>query len=147
MNISFSATKEQFRARRKHVTRRLDKSLHLYHLKPGTILTAIEKAQGLKKGEHVVRMGEIVVLEVGREPLDHIIKSNQRGIPENIRKIYATWTFPLETDLEGFPELAPSEFVAMFCKMNKCTPDTEVTRILFDYMDGTAGEHKTGKRE
>ena len=130
MNISFSATKEQFRARRKHVTRRLDKSLHLYHKKPGDILTGIEKAQGLKKGEHVVRMGEIVVLEVGREPLDEIIKR-----PLRYDTLRSTWMYRDETSLEGFPELSPKQFVEMFCKMNKCKPETEVTRILFDYVD------------
>ena len=48
-NISFSMTTEAVRRREKTVTRRLG----WWNLKPGTVLQAVEKAQGLKKGEHV----------------------------------------------------------------------------------------------
>lgn len=35
---------------------------------------------------------------------------------------------------EGFPNLTPDEFIAMFCKSHKgCTPDTQITRVFFDY--------------
>ena len=44
-NISFSMTTEQVRRREKTVTRRLGWS----DLKPGTILQAVEKAQGLDR--------------------------------------------------------------------------------------------------
>lgn len=37
-------------------------------------------------------------------------------------------------DLEGFPKMTPEEFVEMFCEMNNCEPETEITRILFDYV-------------
>ena len=133
MNISFSATKEQFRARRKHVTRRLDRSLRLYHKKPGDILTGIEKAQGLKKGEHIVPMGDIIVLETGREPLDHIITRPTRPVPLAISKWYGHPVSELE--LEGFPHINGLDFVRMFEAMNKCCAETPVTRILFDYVD------------
>ncbi len=44
-----------------------------------------------------------------------------------------------ECELEGFGEHPyfrwPSEFVEMFCKTHKgCTPETEVTRIEFEYV-------------
>jgi hypothetical protein len=48
-NMSFSMTTEAVRNRSKTVTRRLG----WWGLQPGTILQAVEKAQGLRKGEHV----------------------------------------------------------------------------------------------
>ena len=130
MNISFSATIDKFRQRRKHVTRRLG----WQNLKPGDRLMGCEKVQGIKKGG-LVRMGEIKILEVDREPLKDITRYSCRVIPEQITKYYALTPYlPSEMTLEGFPELSSVEFIKMFCKINKkCTPDTEITRILFDY--------------
>ncbi len=114
----------------------MDKSLRLTKKKPGEILQGIERAQGIKKGEHVVKLDQIVILEVTREPLDDIIRSPVRGVPEIIRwKLIAT---PILTEmvLEGFPELTPVQFVELFCRINKkCTPRTEITRVLFDYVN------------
>lgn len=177
MNISFSATTEQVRQHQKHVTRRIDKSLRLAKKKPGDILQGIERGQGIKKGEHVVKLDQIVILEVNREPLDEIIRRPQRKIPEEIfpsarkgcrwyrcdnrqfcpqgclspqRYRVPDWQdLPCtptgcygicETDLEGFPDMKPEQFVETFCKINKkCTPDTEITRVLFDYVDPVKG--------
>lgn len=137
MNISFSATTEQVRQHWKHVTRRIDKSLRLAKKKPGDILQGIERGQGIKKGEHVVKLDQIVILEVNREPLDEIICRPIRpiGKPDPIGcGLYQYEGIP-ETTLEGFPELTPVQFVETFCKINpKCTPDTEITRVLFDYV-------------
>lgn len=36
---------------------------------------------------------------------------------------------------EGFPDLTPAEFVAMYCRHNGCTPETVVTRLAFSYLD------------
>jgi hypothetical protein len=136
-NISFSATKEQFRGRRKHVTRRGNAAGPTWkNVKPGDHLIAVEKGQGLKKGEKVVRMGEIVVLEVRHEPLWHISYHSERVIPTKIALQYKDCVVPNEMMLEGFPQLTAEQFVEMFCTMNNCTPETEVTRILFDYVDG-----------
>jgi hypothetical protein len=143
MNISFTETKEQFRNHQKHETRRVDKSLRLARKKPGDILQGIERAQGIKKGEHIVKLDKFVILEVNREPLDDIIERPCRIQPQRIvdqypRK-YQIWMnagggVP-EVVLEGFPELTPVRFVEMFCEINKkCTPDTEITRVLFDYL-------------
>ena len=35
---------------------------------------------------------------------------------------------------EGFGDLTPSEFVAMFCREMGCNPGTDVTRIEFRYL-------------
>lgn len=129
-NISFSATIEKFRARRKHVTRRLK----WLDLKPGNQLMGCEKVQGIKKGE-LVRMGPITILEVNREPLAHILRKYYRTIPQAVCDAYIDVSGSVsEMVLEGFPELTPVQFVDMFCEMNDCEPETEVTRILFDYV-------------
>ena len=64
-NMSFSMTTEAVRRREKTVTRRLG----WWNLQPGTILQAVEKAQGLKKGEHVKPICLIRVVSVTRECL------------------------------------------------------------------------------
>ena len=137
MNISFSATTDQVRQHRKHVTRRVDKSLRLSKLKPGTILLGIEKGQGIKKGEHVVKLDRIEILEVNRELVSEIVRSPFRVLPKEIINQYLLSPYLLsEMTLEGFPNQTSFEFVKTFCRINpKCTPDTEITRVLFDYVE------------
>lgn len=114
--MSFSMTTEAVRRREKTVTRRLG----WWNLKPGTLLQAVEKAQGLKKGEHVKPICVIRVVSVRREPLDEVRFYSDE--PETIK--------------EGFPELTPDDFIAMFCKANYgCESDTLVNRIEFEYVD------------
>jgi hypothetical protein len=112
-NMSFSATTAQFRARTKTVTRRLGWAA----LKPGMVVMAVEKAQGLKKGEHVVKLGPIRITEAWPEPLDVIDQA--------------------DVIAEGFPELTTEQFVHFFCEYNGCTPDTIVNRIAFEYITTT----------
>lgn len=39
----------------------------------------------------------------------------------------------------GFPDMTPAEFVEFFCASHAgCTPETEVNRIEFEYLDGDA---------
>jgi hypothetical protein len=108
-NISFSATKEQFRARTKTVTRRMGWSF----LGPGNMLMGVEKAQGLKKGEKVKKLGAVRVVSARREPLNAITQG--------------------DVIAEGFPNMTPDEFIAFFCQFNGCMPDATVTRIEFSY--------------
>jgi len=108
--ISFALTTGQIRHRTKTVTRRLGwKSLTA-----GTVLKGALKCQGLKKGEHPVEIARIRVVAVSRERLDAITA-------EDVRR-------------EGFSEMSPQDFVSFFCEANKCEPDTEVTRIEFEYV-------------
>jgi hypothetical protein len=106
-NMSFALTKPQFLDGTKDVTRRLGWRT----ARPGQTLCAVEKGMGLKKGEKVVRLGTIELLNVNREPLSIIT-------PDDVRR-------------EGFPDLSPREFVEMFCDHNNCTPRTLITRIVF----------------
>lgn len=110
-NISFALTTEQFLDGSKVLTRRLGWAT----LKAGERLMAIEKGQGIPKGGHVVRLGEIHVVGVRREPLDEITE-------EDVAR-------------EGFPEMTIAEFVRFFCKHNGCEPDALVTRIEFRRVD------------
>jgi hypothetical protein len=108
-NISFSATTPQFRARTKTVTRRMGWA----HAKAGNMLMGVEKSQGLKLGEKVVKLGPIRVVSVRRERLDSVTQE--------------------DVIAEGFPDYTPEQFVTFFCQFNGCAPDALVTRIEFAY--------------
>lgn len=110
-NMSFIMTKEQMYARTKTVTRRQGWD----DLQPGEMLQAIEQGQGLPKGAKVVKMGRIRVTDTRWEPINAIT--------------------PEDCATEGFPELTPAEFVAMYCKANKVTPETACNRIVFEHLD------------
>jgi hypothetical protein len=105
---------EAVRDHSKTVTRRLG----WWNLKPGTILQAVEKAQGLRKGEHVKPICLIRVVSVRRERLIAIRRED-----------------PVR---EGFPELTTAGFMAMFCRANRCDVGEWVNRIAFEYVEATA---------
>jgi hypothetical protein len=94
----------------KDITRRLG----WWFLKPGEFVMACEKCQGLKKGEHIVRIHPIRIKSTRPEPLRVIT-------PDDVRR-------------EGFPLMTPTEFVEMFLRHMKGTPDTIVNRIEFQHM-------------
>lgn len=108
-NMSFSLTTEQMRERTKTVTRRLG----WWNIKPGEILNACEKCQGLKKGERVKRIGQIRVISAVAVPLRNITL-------EDVAR-------------EGFPDLTTDEFIFFFAASHSCKPDTIVNRIEFEY--------------
>jgi hypothetical protein len=110
--MSVSLTEQQVRDRTKTVTRRLGWLM----LKPGDRLTLVRKAMGLRKGEPLVRVAEVEVISVRREPLEAITQEDVKA--------------------EGFRTWTPEEFVRFFCGTHKgCTPGTEVTRIEWHYLD------------
>jgi len=116
-NMSFSMSVEAVRNRTKTVTRRLA----WWDLEPGTILCAVEKAQGLKKGEKVKRLGYIRVLRADWEPLQDMHEYGSH-----------------ETTREGFPGMGINSFIDMFCRANKCEPEDWVNRIEFEYVEEEA---------
>ena len=112
-HLSFAMTTEQIRNRTKTCTRRM----RWLFAKAGDVVQPVVKGQGLKKGEHVERIGgPIRFTKVTREFL------------------YGVWRDG-ECAREGFPGMGPAEFVVMFCKVNKCQPGTCVTRIEFEYLE------------
>lgn len=122
-NMSFALTTQQFIDGSKDVTRRLGWAF----LKPGDHFMAVEKCQGLKKGEHVKKLGECVCVSNEPERLDEII-----GWPWRIKEpVDEIDPFLYDCDREGFPDLTPGQFVEMFCREMHCTPETIVNRIEF----------------
>lgn len=121
-HLSFALTKEQFRARTKTVTRRNGWRF----LKAGDVLCGVEKSQGLGKGGKIVRMGMIRVVDVRREAMRAMVDDTNYGREECRREGFGE--HPLLSD--------PVEFVNWFCACHRgCTPDTEITRIAFEYLD------------
>lgn len=115
-NISFSLTTPQFKSRTKTVTRRLG----WLFLKEGDELMACEKCMGLKPGEKIVHLGRIRVVSVRRESLNKM----------HYRPYGAS-----EARKEGFPNMAGTAFVYMFCRHMFCHPSDRVTRIEFEYLE------------
>lgn len=106
-NIAFSHTTPQFLAGTKDVTRRVGWA----NLQPGTWLMAVEKSQGLRKGEKVRRLGPIVVVSVRRESIAAI---TQEDMPR-----------------EGFPDATAAEFVHWWTGGRVGALREMVTRIEF----------------
>ena len=109
-NISFMLTTEQIKNKSKTVTRRLG----WWFLKPGDILNACEKCQGLKKDEKIKKLCQIRVVSAALEELHHITHA--------------------ECFREGFPDMYPSEFIRMFRREMKCGQNTIVNRIESEYV-------------
>lgn len=124
--MSFALTTEQILSRTKTVTRRLGWEF----LKPGDLVRAVVKAQGLKKGEKVEPLATLRIIDVRREPLWNLENSFDEGANG-----YA-WSEIVKEGFDGDPHWgAPGCFVDMFCDTHGCEPSVEVTRIEFEYTD------------
>ncbi len=115
-NMSFMLTKEQYRNHKKDVTRRNGWAF----AKVGDLVNGCEKCQGLKKGEKIIKIDRHYWVSLRWEPLRKMIDDPEYGKKEVIR--------------EGFPDMTPQEFVDMYCRHNKCTPETLVHRMEFEYV-------------
>ena len=114
-NMSFAMTKQAMLAETKDITRRIGWA----NLKPGDLFRPVEKGMGLKKGEKVTPLGKPCrVVSARAEALRRMTDDPVYGAAECVR--------------EGFPDLSPEQFVEMFCKANKCTPESVVNRIEFE---------------
>ena len=120
--MSVAYTEDAVRERRKTVTRRKGWLM----LKPGDRLTLCRKVMGRKKGEPLVRIAEVEVVSVRRERLSDLLPLSEGG-----------WTYAAaEMEREGFPGLAPAEFVRRyFTEAQGIQPTAVVTRIEFRYLD------------
>lgn len=119
-NLSFALTTRQMRDRSKTVTRRKG-TFWSRVLKPGDLVCAVEKSQGIRKGG-LVRLGVIRVVSVRVEQLKEIILTNFE-------------TSEREVAREGFPEMSSVDFVHMFLDHMGGTGDQLVTRIEFEHTD------------
>jgi hypothetical protein len=116
--MSFFLTKDAYLDGSKTVTRRGGKGLKGWpFLKAGDLCNGVEKSQGIPKGGKIKRLGQHEIVSTRFEPLQRMIDEPEYGKQEVI--------------LEGFPEMTPAQFVAMYCKHNGCTPDFKVNRIEF----------------
>lgn len=110
--MSFALTTEQVYAGTKSVTRRKGWRF----IKPGDIVQGVEKAQGLKKGEHPVKIRLIRIISTRWERLDAIT-------PEDVKR-------------EGFPGKTPEWFIEMYCAHNGGDGSQMCNRIEFEYLRG-----------
>jgi hypothetical protein len=86
-----------------------------WFLKPGDIVNAVEKGMGLKKGEKVIRIGQIRIISTRPGTLQEVTP----GICVK----------------EGFSEFTPAEFADMFCNHNqKCSRTKVLNFIEFGYV-------------
>lgn len=112
--MSVALTEDAVRERRKTVTRRLGWAT----LTPGTRLTLCRKVMGRKRAdgtvEPLVRIVDVEVVGVRREPLDAITQD--------------------DVEREGFRSASPLWFVDFFCESMRCNPGTLVTRIEWRYL-------------
>lgn len=108
--MSFFLTKEQIldpSDDAKDLTRRLG----FEKVRPGDTIIAVEKCQGMRRGEKQVVLNTLRVKSVRRERLNAITADDCRR--------------------EGFPHLSTGAFVQFFCKANQCEPSAMVTRLEF----------------
>src|SRR5574343_717861 len=121
-NMSFAITTQQFIDGTKDLTRRVEhvskingKPVGWALLKPGEYFTAVEKSQGLRKGEHIRVLGQCICISNDSERLFEVITNPIRtGRPLTNRALRT------EMEREGFPHLSAQQFVSMFCKNMKC---------------------------
>jgi hypothetical protein len=110
--LSVSLTESAVVSRTKTVTRRKG----WLFLKPGDRLTLCRKVMGRKPGEPLVRLAEVEVVSVDREPLHGIAWHDG------------------DTAREGLPLMTPVQFVRFFIAHMGGDPDQVVTRIEWRYL-------------
>lgn len=108
--MSVSLTEQAVMERRKTVTRRRGWRF----LRPGDRLTLCRKVMGRKPGEPLVRLAEVEVVDVRREPL--------------------LWVSADDVAREGFPDWTWPEFVRFFVAHMGGPSWQEVTRIEWRYL-------------
>ena len=113
--MSVTLTEDAVVERRKTVTRRTG----WLFLKPGDTLTLCRKVMGRRKGDPLVRLAEVEVVDVRREPLFHMTME--------------------DCAREGFPDWTPTQFLDFFTFHMGGDIAQEVTRIEWRYLDGSDG--------
>lgn len=115
--MSVAYTEDAVRRRAKTVTRRKGWA----YLRPGERITLCRKVMGRKPGEPLVRIVDVEIVDVRREPLGEITAD--------------------DVAREGFPELTPAAFVdRFFVQAQGIAAETVVTRIEWRYLDTDASQ-------
>lgn len=126
--MSVSLTEAAVRDRSKTVTRRLG----WLFLKPGDRLTLCRKVMGRKADEPLVRIAEVEVVSVRREPLfamtdDDVPREAVSPTYPDGRSRFDEWW-----EETGLP--TATAWVTWFAWEMGCYPETEVTRIEWRYL-------------
>ena len=109
MSVAF--TEDAVRRRAKTVTRRKGWTF----LVPGERITLCRKVMGRRHGEPLIRITEVQVVSVRREPLERITA-------EDVAR-------------EGFPGMDPQDFIRrFFVDAQGIQPGDQVTRIEWTYL-------------
>jgi hypothetical protein len=124
--MSVAYTEQAVVERRKTVTRRkgwwLDKNDRRL-LVPGDRLTLVRKSMGRKKGEPLVRLAEVEVVDVRREPLRDVVRAG-----ELTKEGFPAWDDPTD----GWGHM---EFIERYFTPQGIDPVDDVTRIEWRYLD------------
>lgn len=129
--MSVSLTEQAVVERRKTVTRRLG----WLRIKPGDRLTLCRKVMGRRSDEPLVRLAEVEVVSVRREPLFAIDDADvaRECVPEwdehGNERFDEHW---IAEDLVGPP--TPEAWVRWYASEMGITPHHEVTRIEWRYL-------------
>ena len=131
--MSVSMTEQAVIERRKTVTRRkgwwLDKHGRRL-LNPGDRLTLCRKVMGRKHGEPLVRLAEVGVISVRREPLSYVLLKHPPTAPRGELDYRAS-----EMAREGFPGTDPLTFIdRYFTRAQGISANEDVTRIEWRYL-------------
>jgi hypothetical protein len=126
--MSVSHTTQAVIERRKTVTRRLGWKF----LKPGDTLTLCEKVMGRKKGEPLVRLAEVEVVDVRRELLGEITTADIEKEGVSADTICGGTYRTIDQVRYGLTEY---DWLNWFCREMRCTAGTEITRIEWRYLD------------
>ena len=127
--MSVALTEEAVVARRKTVTRRLGWRF----AKAGDRITLCRKVMGRKPDEPLVRLAEVEIVSVRREPL---FAMRDEDIPREavpLRDAFGHPRFDEWYDDTGLP--TATAWVSWFAWAMDCLPDTDVTRIEWRYLD------------
>ncbi len=120
--MSFFKTTEQIRNSTKTVTRRLGWK---FLIRRDRVMACV-KCQGLKKGDKVEKIRPLLIIDVNREPL---YKINNEDV---LREGFLFHLDPNAGRNQG--TCFRNSFIEIFCELNKCTPETIITRIEFKYI-------------
>lgn len=130
--MSVRLTERAVRLRMKTETRRLGWTF----LEPQTPLVLCRKVMGRRAGEPLVRIARVQVTDVHREPLAAITDAgvDREGFGPYEGSDGLDWWPPGTVPPAEVHGPAAQRFVAFFTDAMRCTPDTEVTVIRWEYL-------------
>lgn len=126
--MSVSHTEAAVVARTKTVTRRLG----WLFLKPGDRLTLCKKVMGRKAGEPLVRLAEVEIVSVRREPLGFIAREDvdREGVPTEVFQPDPQFT----PHARYCGDCRVTDWIAWYARTFRVSALDKVTRIEWRYL-------------